>query len=121
MADVKHPLVRHRLLLFQRLLKKLVSRFGEPDMIVLEAVRSLALGKEKKREQIQRIHNNREERESIRKELSRMGSVPRKNSVLRYRLFKEAKGRCPFCLCPFCLQQIVLRKRRLSTHPMQSR
>lgn len=109
LADVKHPLVHHRLLLFQRLLKKLVSRFGEPDTVVLEAVRSLALGKDKKREYIQRIHNNREERESIRKELSRDGFSSSQNSVLRYRLFKEAKGRCPFCLCPFCLQQIVLR------------
>jgi 5-methylcytosine-specific restriction endonuclease McrA len=110
LADIKHPLVRHRLVLFQRLLKKLVSQFGKPDMVVLEAVRSLALGKDKKRELIQRIHDNREEREGIRKELSKDGFSSSKNSILRYRLFKEAKGRCPFCLCPFCLQQVVFKE-----------
>jgi hypothetical protein len=29
---------------------------------------------------------------------------------LRYRLFKEAKGRCPFCLCPFCLKEVVFKE-----------
>jgi CRISPR-associated endonuclease Csn1 len=110
MTDIKHPLVRQRLTLFQKLLQKLVSRFGKPDMIVLEAVRSLALGKDKKRELIQRIHNNREERDGIRKELSKDGFSSSKNSILRYRLFKEAKGRCPFCLCPFCLQEVVYKE-----------
>lgn len=110
LADIKHPLVRHRLVLFQRLLKRLTKQFGSPDMIVLEAVRSLSLGKEKKREHIQRIHDNRKERESIRNELLKDGFNSSKNSILRYRLFKEAKGRCPFCLCPFCLQQVVFKK-----------
>ena len=110
LTDVKHPLVRHRLVLFQRLLKRLTEEFGNPDMVVMEAVRSLALGKDKKREHIQKIHDNREEREGIRKELSKDGFSSSKNSILRYRLFKEAKGRCPFCLCPFCLQQIVFKE-----------
>ena len=107
MADIKHPLVRHRLTLFQKLLQQLVSRFGEPDMIVLEAIRSLAMGEKKRREHIQRIKENRDERESIRTELKKDNFSSSKNSILRYRLFKEAKGRCPFCLCPFCLQEVV--------------
>ena len=36
LADIKHPLVRHRLVLFRRLLMQLVSRYGQPDMIVLK-------------------------------------------------------------------------------------
>ncbi len=107
LADIKHPLVRHRLILFRRLLSQLVLRFGEPDMIVLEAVRSLAMGEKKKREYIQRIKENRDERENIRTELKKDNFSSSKNSILRYRLFKEAKGRCPFCLCPFCLQEVV--------------
>jgi len=110
MADIKHPLVRHRLTLFQKLLQQLVSRFGEPDMIVLEAIRSLAMGEKKRREHIQRIKENRDERESIRTELKKDNFSSSKNSILRYRLFKEAKGRCPFCLCPFCLQEVVYKE-----------
>jgi CRISPR-associated endonuclease Csn1 len=110
MTDIKHPLVRHRLVLFQKLLTRLVSKFGQPEMVILEAVRSLAMGKEKKRKHIQQIHDNREEREGIRKELTKDGFSSSKNSILRYRLFREAKGRCPFCLCPFCLQQVVFKE-----------
>jgi hypothetical protein len=49
LSDIKHPLVRHRLVLFRRLLAKLTSKYGKPDVMVLEAVRSLALGPTKKR------------------------------------------------------------------------
>ncbi|MEK7675810.1 MAG: type II CRISPR RNA-guided endonuclease Cas9 [Verrucomicrobiota bacterium] len=110
LADIKHPLVRHRLVLFRRLLTELVLRFGQPDMIVLEAVRSLALSPTKKREHIQKLHNNREERTGIREELKKDGFSSSKNSILRYRLFKEAKGRCPFCLCPFCLKEVIFKE-----------
>ena len=110
LADIKHPLVRHRLVLFRRLLTELILRFGQPDMIVLEAVRSLALSPTKKREHIQRLHNNREERTGIREELKKDGFSSSKNSILRYRLFKEAKGRCPFCLCPFCLKEVIFKE-----------
>ncbi len=110
LAGIKHPLVRHRLVLFRRVLARLVLRFGPPDTIVLEAVRSLALGKTKKREHIQRIHDNREERTGIREELRKDGFSSSNTSILRYRLFKEAKGRCPFCLCPFCLQEVIFKE-----------
>ncbi|MCB9911419.1 MAG: hypothetical protein H6827_00340 [Planctomycetes bacterium] len=97
LADIKHPLVKHRLVLFARLLKRLARHFGEPDVIVLEAVRSLALSEKNKRELQKKNAANRDERAAIREELaSRMASTSR-NAVLRYRLWKEAQGTCPFC------------------------
>jgi CRISPR-associated endonuclease Csn1 len=97
LADIKHPLVRHRLLLFSRLLQKLVKSHGEPDLIVLEAVRSLALGEKKKRELIKRNKENRDEREAIRQELASRQASTSRNAILRYRLWKEARSTCPFC------------------------
>ena len=70
LADIKHPLVRHRLVLFRRLFMQLVSRYGQPDMIVLEAVRSLALGQKAKNELNKRNEKFRKEREIARGELS---------------------------------------------------
>ena len=46
LSEIKHPLVGHRLVLFRRLLAQLRNQFGMPDMIVIEAVRSLALASE---------------------------------------------------------------------------
>jgi hypothetical protein len=97
-ADTKHPLVRHRLVLFRRLLKRLISRFGKPDMLVVEAVRSLALGQKAKDELNKRNENFRKEREMARNQLSSNGDSVSRKSIQRYRLWHEAKGRCPFCL-----------------------
>lgn len=106
-ADIKHPLVRHRLVLFRRQLVELTARFGEPDMIVLEAVRSLALSQTKKREHIQRIKENRDERAGIREDLASRGASTSRNAILRYRLWKEAGSNCPFCCQKITQQQLL--------------
>jgi hypothetical protein len=98
LADIKHPLVRHRLALFRRLLIQLVSRYGQPDVIVLEAVRSLALGHKAKNELNQRNEKFRQERENAREQLSSNNESISRKAIQRYRLWQEAKGRCPFCL-----------------------
>ncbi len=98
LADIKHPLVRHRLVLIRRLLAQLASRFGNPDMLVLEAVRSLALGQKAKNELNKRNETFRKERELAREQLSSVGESASRKGIQRYRLWQEAKGRCPFCL-----------------------
>ena len=102
LAEIKHPVVRHRLVLFRRQLAKLVARFGQPDLIVLEAVRSLALSPAKKRELVQRNKENRDERAHIRGELAGNQQSTSRNAILRYRLWKEAR-----CTCPFCCEKIT--------------
>ena len=98
LSDTKHPLVRHRLVLFRRMLMQLVSRFGQPDMIVLEAVRSLALGQKAKNEINKRNEQFRRERETAREQLSSNNESISRKAIQRYRLWQEAKARCPFCL-----------------------
>lgn len=109
LSDIKHPLVRHRLILFRGLLAQLIEKFGEPNNIVVEAVRSLAMGEKAKREFLKRQKENQNERADARKTLRDAKESTSRNSLLRYRLFKEAKARCPYCLCPFCLQELLLK------------
>ena len=97
LADIKHPLVRHRLVLFRRLLSQFILQFGQPDIIVLEAVRSLALGQKAKNELNKRNEQFRKEREVAREQLSSNGESISRKAIQRYRLWLEVKGRCPFC------------------------
>jgi hypothetical protein len=97
-ANIRHPLVRHRLVLFRRLLGRLVGRFGQPDMLVLEAVRSLALGQQAKNELNKRNEQFRQQRELARGELLASGQSTSRKAIQRYRLWEEARRRCPFCL-----------------------
>jgi hypothetical protein len=97
LSEIKHPLVRHRLLLFRRLLAQLVSRHGEPEMIILEAARSLALGQKARNELNKRNEQFRNERQLAREHLAASNESISRKAIQRYRLWQEAKGRCPFC------------------------
>ncbi len=98
LAEIKHPLVRHRLVLFRRLLNKLIAEHGAPDLIVVEAVRSLALSQKNKNELNKRNEAHRRERENARDLLKGENLPTSANAIQKYRLWKETKGRCPFCL-----------------------
>ena len=97
-SDIKHPLVRHRLVLFRRLLARLVSQYGKPDVVIIEAIRSLALGQKTKSEINKRNEEFRKQRESARKELAANNESTSHQAIQRYRLWQETGGRCPFCL-----------------------
>lgn len=101
LGDITAPLVRHRLLLFSRLLDKLSRKHGVPDMIVSEAVRSLALGKKAKAELFKRQKDNEKDREKTKAELREAGGGTGGKAIQRYRLWKESG-----CVCPFCLNAI---------------
>jgi hypothetical protein len=97
LAGIKHPLVRHRLVLFRRLLSQLVEKHGAPSIIVLEAVRSLALGQKARNELNKRNEQHRKERETARGDLAAAGKSWSRKAITRYRLWKEAQSTCPFC------------------------
>lgn len=107
LADIKHPLVRHRLGLFRRLLAKLQTDHGSPDLIVVEAVRSLALGQRKKAEMNKRNEQHRKDREIARGDLVAAGKSISRKAITRYRLWKEAQSTCPFCCEKISQSQIL--------------
>ncbi len=100
LREIRHPLVKHRLLLYSNLLKNLVKKYGEPDFVVVEAARSLAEGKKARLEREKRNRANQQEREIARNDLHENRPYVSRNAILRYRLWKEAKTICPFCVKP---------------------
>ena len=100
LREIRHPLVKHRLLLYSNLLKKLVKQYGEPDFVVVEAARSLAEGKKARLARDQRNRANQQEREDARNNLSESHQSTSRQALLRYRLWKETDSICPFCLKP---------------------
>jgi 5-methylcytosine-specific restriction endonuclease McrA len=107
LGDITAPLIRHRLLIFSRLLDRLSKAHGGPDMIVSEAVRSLALGKKAKAEHIKRQKENERNREATKAELRENGSGIGSKAIQRYRLWKEAGCVCPFCLNPISSHDLL--------------
>ena len=106
LAETKHPLVRHRLTIFRELLAKLVRRHGAPALVVVEAVRSLAMGKKAKQELEKRNRAAAKERENARAELGGAVRVTPRKAIQRWRLAQEVGWRCPYCPATFTKQDL---------------
>jgi len=97
LTAVRSPLVRHRLTLFQRQLDWMVKEHGTPDLIIVESLRSFAMGRNRKKEYLEELKKNASERDSALKDARKEGLGSSRNALTRYRLWKEAGCRCPFC------------------------
>lgn len=98
LREVRHPLVRHRLILFRQLLTKMVKNHGEPDFIIMEAARSLADSKEQRLARMKRNREFQQDREDAAAKLNHFDYSTSRKAILRYRLWKEIGSTCPFCL-----------------------
>jgi len=99
--DIRHGLVRHRLMLFLRMLRRLVQEHGQPDFIVVEAVRTLAFSTKKKDEHKRDQAKKREKREQVFAKLKDEDQATSKDAIRRYQLADETGFICPFCGKPF--------------------
>jgi hypothetical protein len=97
LTEIKHPLVRHRLAMFRGLLLELIEQWGKPDLTVVEAIRSLAMGKKTKAKYLKELKEKRDDREHAYKELRKEKQSTSKQAILRYRLWRETNSFCPFC------------------------
>ena len=96
--SVRDPVVRHRLVLFDGLLTKLVARQKDepPNYVVVEAVRSLALSDEDEKER-EKAQKDREEKNNAAKAVLRdMGFDITEDNIRKYRLLDEIGWRCPY-------------------------
>ncbi len=111
LRDIKHPLVRHRLALFRKLLSDpkdgLIIKFGLPDVVVVEAVRKLAMGDNAKR-RLKAWQDAREEDSTAALTFwrERDNAKPQRKALERWKLWRELQvsndrvSRCPYCLQP---------------------
>lgn len=101
LGDIRHGHVRHRLGLFLRLIRKLTVKYGKPDFIVVEAVRSMAFRKRKLEKYKHEQQQNRDKRDQIYEKLKSEEQSTSEKAIMRYRLAEEAGFECPFCIKPF--------------------
>ncbi len=105
LAEIKHPTVRHRLVLFRRLLHELIHGtktkpgYGQPDVIVVELARKFGMSENAKRKHKAWQDTNQENNDAARVFWEEQDNhTPRKESIQRYKLWIEAGKRCPYCL-----------------------
>ncbi len=97
-ANVKHTLVQVR-----KLINEVIKKYGEIDCYSIEFARELKKSFEQRRENSNLIKDNKYKNDNIKLELVRKYpnifnniSSPKKDDVIKFKLFKEQKGLCAY-------------------------
>lgn len=92
-SEINSPVVRHRLLLFNKELDNLIKKYGKPNKVVLEFVREDFMGKKKRDDYIKQIEKNKKKRAEAKEELRKIGfNKPSEDLIKKMLLFREQEG-----------------------------
>lgn len=104
-GSVKDPVVRHRLGVFAGRLRELRERFGMPDEVVLEFVRTDFMGPKRKAELLQFQRDREKARKEAREKAEEAGARER-SAALKYELCKAEGFLCLYCGQPFAATKL---------------
>ena len=93
---IRNPVVSRALHQVRRVVNAIIRRYGKPDEIHVELARDLKLTK-KQKDRLQRQNtNNRKLNDEARECLQKLSIPDSGEARLKYRLWKEQKGICPY-------------------------
>lgn len=93
-GDIPNPVVKRALTEVRRVVNAIIREYGKPDAIHVEMARSVTQGKERRNEYSKRIREREKVRTEIADILKQAGIRPTRDSILKYRLWKEQELRC---------------------------
>ncbi len=97
LEDVRNPVVQKVLRESLRQIEVVVKAFGEPDRVHLEMARDVGKSPQDRREIERAQDERRAERDRNRQEFRELlGFEPNDEELLRFELWKEQNGRCPY-------------------------
>ena len=94
--DLRNPIVQKAINEVRRVVNAVVREYGKPNRIRVELARDMKLSKRKKDELNRQNRKNRDLNDEARSKMVEIGVSDNGENRLRYRLWKEQKGICPY-------------------------
>lgn len=92
----------------------IVRKYGVPDVVRVELARDMKLTRKQKEEAERRNRQNKKERDIARESLKTVGiSEPTHEDMLKYRLWRETGGICPYTGHSIGMNMLFTQKVRL--------
>ena len=97
-GDIRNPTVTRTLAEMRKVVNAIIRRYGKPAQIYVELARDLKRSRKQREEIFRKNQGRKKERENIEKTLQKEFKIPSPNGrdVLKYRLWKECGGICPY-------------------------
>lgn len=82
----------------RRIVNQCIEKLGSPpDEIIIETTRELGAGPERRNEWEKRAAANQKRRKDATKKIQKAGEIATGTKILRYQLWEEQEGNCPYC------------------------
>lgn len=96
--DVRNPVVLRALSQSRKVLNAIIDEFGPIEQLHIELARDVAKSHEDRRAIERKQHENRAANERLREDIRAQGGLaePRPLTMLKYGLWREQGGRCPY-------------------------
>lgn len=95
--EVRNPVVFRSVTQTRKVVNAVIRKYGSPARIHIELARDLSKSKDDRKEIEKKQQENRNDRERLAKEFEEnFSKTPTATELLKYRLFKEQNGRCPY-------------------------
>ncbi len=94
--ELRNPIVQKAIYEVRKLVNAVVREYGMPRRIRVELARDLKIGKKQKDALNRRNRQNRDLNDEARKVMEEVGVSDNGANRLRYRLWKQQKGQCPY-------------------------
>ncbi|GHT22225.1 hypothetical protein FACS189419_04460 [Planctomycetales bacterium] len=96
LAMINNPVVRRIVNETRLLVNAIIKEYGRPDKIHIELARDAKNSKEKRKDISDVQTANRNAREFARQQLRELGIYPSDDAILRFRLWQQQGGVCPY-------------------------
>ncbi|MCC6547729.1 type II CRISPR RNA-guided endonuclease Cas9 [Candidatus Sumerlaeota bacterium] len=95
--EISNPIVRKALVEVRKLVNAIIRRYGKPTSIVVEMARETRGSAKERNEQLSKNRERDEDRQRIIRIIQSHGiTKPSYDDVLKYRLWEECDGLCPY-------------------------
>lgn len=98
--EIRNPVVFRALTQTRKVVNTIIRKYGSPEEVHVELARELSKSMEKRREIQKTQEDNRNEKKCLSEDYSStFGRMPSATDLLKYRLWKEQGGLCPYSGC----------------------
>lgn len=95
--EIRNPVVFRALAQTRKIVNAIIRKYGSPEEVHVELARELSKSMEKRREIQKTQEDNRSEKKRLSEDYSStFGNTPKAADLLKYRLWKEQDGFCPY-------------------------
>ncbi len=106
-TSITNPVVRRALNQARKLVNAIIRKHGPPISVHIELARDLSKPFSERRDISSSQKAFQEEKATIREQfINHHGNEPRKDDLLKYRLFREQLGQCPYCQSALSIERL---------------